>query len=302
MMPWLLSCADVFAKPSELQGKNSLSHDVLETLSIEEVVNITQVLRASSIDSLPINTQTKNHCLQHIQMVATSEQTAKKAAQLSYAFHTDERLTALGRCLPPVVWLNNGSLTCNYDAAVGRASCQLDLLKPWLEKTQISHLVLLVEQSKAYTYQGIMYLDEKDDYDVFVHELAHFAGFMDEYALSEASAKLYCDDLNAVNVISLDEWNASSGIARLWRKHGESFKVTDSMTCNAVGKKTVKPSDKLTFLEYHDTAHIPELYLHLWRYQLEREHQFNLMRLRLGLPLLLSSSRADHSSVRPTSE
>ena len=298
----LFPATEALARTFDVESKKWRRHSAIEILSIEEVVAITHIVKAPSLDLLPINKENQNRCLQHIQMIATNEKTAKKAAQFSYAFHTDQRLATLGICLSPVIWLNESLVTCDFDGTFLRANCQLEPLKPWLEQTTISHLVILVETTKAYTYQGVMYLDAKDNYDVFVHELAHFAGFMDEYSLPETSAKLYCDDIDAINVISLQEWQASSSRVKLWREYSQSFKASNSVTCNAVNKITIKPSDKLTFLEYYDTAYIPELYINLWRYQLEQGHQFNLMRQRLGLPLLLSPFHADHSSVQPTSE
>lgn len=47
------------------------------------------------------------------------------------------------------------------------------------------YLALMLPQGGANTYQGIMYLDAHDSFDVFIHELTHFAGFVDEYRLSE---------------------------------------------------------------------------------------------------------------------
>ena len=40
---------------------------------------------------------------------------------------------------------------------------------------------MYAKKGKANVHNGIMFIDRQDSYDVFINELAHFAGFIDEY-------------------------------------------------------------------------------------------------------------------------
>lgn len=47
------------------------------------------------------------------------------------------------------------------------------------------YLALMLSAGGANAHQGILYLDSHDSFEVFIHELTHFAGFVDEYTLAD---------------------------------------------------------------------------------------------------------------------
>lgn len=243
--------------------------------------------QALSLTDMPqLNMQTVG-CKQNIQIIATTSEGASLGHSIFNAFYEDNRLSALQICLQKPLWVAEHDMQCIYEYSTQRSRCNTALLREWLSTNALTHLVLIVNSGKAYTYQGIMYLDTQDDYDVFVHELAHFAGFMDEYALSESSAEQHCDPVKGINLIreNTDDTFVNDNLA-LWNAQGIDYVTSTSMTCENVGITTLKPSNQLTFMEYHDTANIPEIYLALWRHQIASGYQYNLMRRRLGLPSL----------------
>lgn len=233
---------------------------------------------------LPDRSSVPAKCKQQIQMVSVSIQSHRQAEHLYRKFQQDNRLSEIGICLYQPVWLEKGHIHCELNQQTSRNQCNLEPLRAWLHDSAISHLVLILEHGKAYTFQGKMYLDKHDDYNVFVHELAHFAGFMDEYALGQSSAQRYCENLATINVI-IDSQETQSMI-ELWDSQQVQFEMSESQTCRNLDIRTLKPSNQLTFLEYHDTANIPPIYLSLWKHQLNNGFQYDLMRERLHLPLL----------------
>jgi hypothetical protein len=100
-----------------------------------------------------------------------------------------------------------------------------------------------------------MYLDQQDTYDVFIHELAHFSGFVDEYPLTAEMAKQICEGQNAPNLMFTDT-------------NPNLSKLVAARTCDNHPNQAYKTSKKLTFMEYHDVAYIPEDYLNAWHKRL----------------------------------
>ncbi|MEM0911061.1 MAG: hypothetical protein AAGJ37_08810 [Pseudomonadota bacterium] len=236
---------------------------------------------------LPQPTGVTSGCTQNIQLIATTPESVILANALVDDFLNDGRLAPLHICLHRPIWIESTALKCHFDNNTTRSECDLSRIKPWLSINAISHIAIVLDKGKAYTYQGIMYLDTEDDYDVFVHELAHFAGFMDEYALSSSSANQHCDPVIGINLIRQNgESEAKQTNLALWEAQGLKYTTSTAKTCESVDVVTIKPSDKLTFMEYHNIAYIPDIYLSLWHHQLISGYQYNLMRLRLGLPVL----------------
>src|SRR5690606_26059634 len=54
-----------------------------------------------------------------------------------------------------------------------------------------------------------------------------------------------------------------------WRQTGEEWSMAKARTCNNHQMQAYKGSDRLTFMEYHDQAYIPPLYMALWKQRLE---------------------------------
>jgi len=240
-----------------------------------------------SVDSLPQPKPATFECQQNIQIIATSPESLFLGMSIVKDFNNDERLYSLNVCMQRPLWLEANELRCIFDQNSQRTRCDSTALKQWLSINDVSHLAFITKEGKAYTYQGIMYLDERDDYDVFVHELAHFAGFMDEYALSLNSAKQHCEPVVGINLIrESSDYTAFQNNLSLWDDQGIQYTMSESKTCEQVNVITLKPSNRLTFMEYHDTAYIPDIYIALWRHQLASGFQYNLMRQSLGLPTI----------------
>lgn len=224
-------------------------------------------------------------CHQRIQFFATSLSTITRANTLYQQYRKDSRLKPLSLCIAPPIWLENDSLDCsdNYNGS-NRLGCDIKPLASVVEKRQLTHAIVVSEQGKASVQNGVMFLDISDDYSVFVHELAHFAGFIDEYPLTRSAAKRYCQPANISSFsppnLVLDgqlSYHPIKTVALWERALTEAQQVTSSTrplvvgrakTCEAIQQRAYKPSVVVTFMEHHDIGVIPPIYLQLWQAQL----------------------------------
>lgn len=215
--------------------------------------------------------KSKPACLQQLQFVAGTLDTVVKANQIKAKFEKDTRFDDMPICINPVVWLAPEILSCQSQASNKRINCNLSAFATIRKKPDFTHLVVFAQTGKAYVQRGVMYLDQADEYSVFVHELAHFAAFVDEYALSEPMARVHCGSAGAPNLMMENEEGKlnDAKIQRWQRATPVSLSIAPSRTCENYDRASFKPSADITFLEHHDTEYIPDIYLSLWQQQLE---------------------------------
>lgn len=209
-------------------------------------------------------------CLQRIQIFATSLSTIQRADALYQRFQLDKRLEPLPICMQPPVWLQSDQLKCSDNwKRSGRLGCDIRPLSTAVKKRDFTHAVIVAKQGTANTHNGVMFLDISDAYSVFVHELAHFAGFADEYPLTKAAARRYCGREDIPNLVfdGILTYQPVTRVAQ-WQQLG-SAGVWHAKTCESIGVNAYKPSRQVTFLEHHDSGVIPASYIRLWKAQLE---------------------------------
>jgi hypothetical protein len=212
-------------------------------------------------------------CKQKILFVTPDIESLAQAEHFKTRFSQDARLSSLPICIYDVTWFDPVDITCeeNWQQS-GRLGCQLLSLAEKLKSVPFTHLVMFANKGKANVHNGIMFLDRMDTYDVFIHELAHFSGFIDEYPLSQDLAKRVCAGIDAPNIVFKQAEQKS--VDRLyWQSIGmqTSTDVFAARTCDNHPTQAFKASNQLTFMEYHDTAFIPAHYLTAWQRQLQKK-------------------------------
>lgn len=240
------------------------------------------------------------NCAQQLQFVATSLDSLVQAISFRKQFKQDRQLSQLPICINKVVWLDENELSCEKMSE--RKVCDLTELASQSFTPSYTHLVLFLDEGKGYVQNGVMYLDEADAYTVFVHELAHFVGFVDEYSVPSTLASQYCFNSSAPNLlVSESKELQNEEIYLQWQIYNQRLRVEEgrstgsenatndddsntkiykydsvdlspSLTCASLGKNSYKPSSKFTFMQYHDSGYIPSLYLLMWRQLLEKHH------------------------------
>lgn len=214
---------------------------------------------------------TREQCVIRLQPVVMSLENMQQMAQLSRSFATDDRLASLPICLLEPIWVKPKQVKCDENwQSHRRLGCDVRQLSRLPLDDDFSHLMVLAPRGKANVHNGIMYLDQGDSYSVFVHELAHFAGFVDEYPLSSDMAEFVCHPYSqAPNLVFVNEAEELPEKLDGWRQTGEEWSMAKARTCNNHQMHAYKGSDRLTFMEYHDQQYIPPLYMALWKQRLE---------------------------------
>ncbi|MDF2180222.1 hypothetical protein P2G88_18355 [Aliiglaciecola sp. CAU 1673] len=216
------------------------------------------------------NTQ---QCAIKIQPLALSLENLIQYKQLASNFKQDKRLQDLPICLGTPLWLKPDTLACsdNWQGS-RRLGCDASKLDSLPLDADFTHVLVLAELGKANVNNGIMYLDLGDTYSVFVHELAHFSGFVDEYPLSSEMAEQVCQPHHpAPNLVFVEGDEVMTAASEKWGEAQQGWKLARARTCNNHAMQAYKASDSLTFMEYHDQEYIPELYLALWKASLEQQ-------------------------------
>lgn len=252
----------------------------------KQYASLLNTQNANSSDYLISNSaQRQQQCVQQLQFVALSATSMLQAQQLKQQFANDERLQGLPICINEVMWLDKQEFSCDMQSE--RLHCDLTSLANTQYRPNFTHLVLFVEHSKAYVNHGVMVLDEQDNYSVFVHELAHLAGFVDEYEVASVLSSNYCNVENqAPNLLVLQNEAdlTQSEKYKHWQKlhnqleansKDEPLQLSQSLTCQAHDMLAYKPSNTLTFMEYYDTDNIPPIYVALWRQQLAKSQSYS---------------------------
>jgi hypothetical protein len=211
-------------------------------------------------------------CKQKLLFVTPDIESLKQAEYFRSRFEQDPRLSSLSICIYDVTWFDPVDISCeeNWQQS-GRLGCQLLSLAEKLKHLPFTHLVMFADKGKANVHNGIMFLDRQDTYDVFIHELAHFSGFIDEYPLSQGLAKRVCAGVDAPNII-FKQAGKFKADRQYWESMGlqNNTDVFTARTCDNHSTQAFKASNQLTFMEYHDTAFIPAHYLTAWQKQLQK--------------------------------
>ena len=241
-------------------------------------------------------------CAMKLQFVANSLESIKQAVAFKAQFLKDKRLQSLPICINEPVWFDKNTLSCEHFAINDyRLSCDVGALAKAFLPGDFTHTVIFAEQGKANVNNGIMYLDLADKYSVFVHELAHFAGFVDEYPVSEGLSERICEPGQShpnILVRSLPKQRDAAQLTEkeieegffsdvdtleerrdepeldisYWQQFSNSLAMLKARTCNNHPNQAYKFVGKMTFMEFHDQEYIPEMYINIWRARLNSPH------------------------------
>jgi hypothetical protein len=343
-------------KKSKLYFNKAADQNFAPAVTALQVIEQHQVKPLASL--LEVTPQGPN-CAQTIQFVATTLVSFIQATAFQDQFEKDKRLADLPLCVLPPIWLQKDSLACssNFDNEA-RLGCGLYPLSQLKTPLSFTHMVVFAEQGKANVNNGVMFLDQSDTYSVFVHELAHFAGFVDEYALPESLADYHCSKNLAPNLLlsplpeiqieskadkkvdismligeSVAGLSAESAVskntdtlkllqsddkaiinprylpldrANNWKTAIDAHNqlqvlesnnpvlhhIARSRTCKNTQYESFKPTQQMTFLEYHDVPNIPRVYRTLWRQALINKANYSAINDNLVIAAFASNDDA----------
>jgi TPR repeat protein len=210
-------------------------------------------------------------CAQSVQFVANSLVSFAQALSFKAEYEKDARLASLPICLAEPIWLQKNALNCqaNFNGQP-RLGCDLYPLSKMKTPFGFTHMVVFAEQGKANVNNGVMYLDQSDTYAVFVHELAHFAGFVDEYALPPELANYHCNKNQAPNLLlgkevvieSREDESNGADTADTMEENDEASVEQASVEKESVTRLVYEPEQRFatwaTALEAHNNLQLLE--------------------------------------------
>ncbi|MDN4501234.1 hypothetical protein QX776_02390 [Alteromonadaceae bacterium BrNp21-10] len=201
-------------------------------------------------------------CQQPILAVTDSLAGLAKAQQFHQRLISDPRLQDLPVCFSGFVSLPKAQLKCMaQESQNGRLGCDNYLLAQRLANFQFSHIVVFANSGKANVVNGMMHLDSADSYDVFIHELAHFSGFIDEYPLSKTLAMQFCEEDGRYPNLLIRHTSSTDEIQ-------DESQLVAARTCNNGSAQAYKTAESFTFMEFYDEGTIPADYITSWQRQL----------------------------------
>mgnify|MGYP005989923915 CR=1 FL=1 len=112
-----------------------------------------------------------------------------------HQYLTSSKLSELPICFARLVFVPELLSLCNKNDS-GFIDCdlsglsELDVVQNQLGK--FTHLLVITGQGEANTRGGLMYLDKDDTEPVFIHELAHWLGLIDEYKIAKQQQQQLC--------------------------------------------------------------------------------------------------------------
>ncbi|AOT07423.1 hypothetical protein [Pseudoalteromonas luteoviolacea] len=190
-----------------------------------------------------------NNCDHAILLLAETLSGLEQLELLKEQYVQNALSDVLPYCLSEPLYI--GDITqCNSHAS---AFIQCDI-KPLVQKSTIlraRHLVIMTEeQGLANVHNGVMRLHHKSEFELFIHELMHFAYFEDEYPVPSSKADWLCktEGFKAPNLYVGK--TAPSG----WYQ---------SDTCKFGLLQSYKPQHIASKMQYHE-IHLSNHYLGLW--------------------------------------
>lgn len=285
-MPWLQKTAPVDADSALLlakilwqQGHYQQARQHLESAQTQGQQRAQQYLNAidrfhPQAGKTLVQLEWPEQCAMRVQFVANSLDSIIQADQFKTLFSQDQRLQSLGICVNEPVWIPEQELQCDAQwHGYPRLGCDLASVAELGQAQQFDHLVIFAREGKANVNNGIMFLDLTDSYQVFVHELAHFAGFIDEYPLSTELAEAQCQRMTSPNLVFVQH---PDEIATLDLQHwhdldSSNISLSLARTCNNHIAQAFKPVAETTFMEYHELDYIPDIYLAAWKAVIEEK-------------------------------
>lgn len=136
----------------------------------------------------PLYEQPKSSCLVSIQMFATNLNDLRKVTQLIN--QKNQFLLHNFICFSSPRYISISRLKCRHDNDE-TIRCDESIWRSYENSVTTRYIGVMVPSGGANVHNGIMYIDSHDSIDVFVHELSHLLGFIDEYPLPKNHAKCF---------------------------------------------------------------------------------------------------------------
>ena len=283
-------------------GKTSAIND-LKTQLISKTPNFYHSLQSFSVfPKVAANgAQYKmEHCLRNLSLIASEYEHLGQLNQFKLRFENHPLSEHL--CINEVRYFPNLNSYCPDNHAEQAIVCEEEKLL-----TQLNHVVdsdylaVMLAKGKANVHYGVSYFSSESSFNVFIHEISHLLGFVDEYPLTKDHT--VCQSIgsrNGLNVVKLPKYIQGSyqqayekvmaslpwshllkidsalltSSKKGWQVNinselQNSVGIYPAQTCANEDFITVKPLQQPTTLRYLDSP-FPKLYQQLLAYHQDK--------------------------------
>lgn len=249
------------AKGLMLEGKLHQAKDLLDALFFRLGVGFTgqpKTLR-KRLQALIYENYQVGSCAVNIQLLASDYLQWQYAYQLMTKWKGDQQLNTLPICFNQIESFDAKPLAC-IDTNNRRLSCNLRFMAENLSLDNNVLPVVVHGHSGVANYNnGIIFTNLSKSYGVFVHELFHHFGFIDEYSLPTSIGSKICkvtepsakgENLMVVPLSALEDF-----------KRSDSYQLfsTPTDTCNQFDSIAYKLVPQMTIMGYMDQS-VPSQY------------------------------------------
>ena len=254
------------AKGLMLEGNLHQAKDLLDGLFVRfglDLVSSAKLLR-QEIHGLIYEQHQTPQCAVKVQLLASDYSQWRYAHSLLVKWKKEPKLSLLPICFKPIQFFDAQPLACR-DKDKLRLSCDLTMMAKHLPLEHDVLPVLVHGQSGVANYNnGIIFTNLSKTYGVFVHELFHHFGFIDEYRLPLGIGSKVCNvtkptfrgaNLVVVPTSDVEDFKQS----KLYLRY---FTPVD--TCDRFDSVAFKLSPQMTIMGYMDQQ-VPDSYIHLAR-------------------------------------
>lgn len=190
-------------------------------------------------------------CRMRIQILVESADYQPQAQAFQQAF-AESPLQALPICFNPIQVENKLMSICKQDRQ-GRIECSLNKLARLTvvsrPKQTYTHLVAVVANGGANTRGGLMYLDADDSEAVFLHELAHWLGLVDEYEIAHQQQQQLCK-VEQPGPLGLNLFVAPNSMPLAEAEALAGRSLFPANTCRGSGYQAYKYSAERSFMQF----------------------------------------------------
>ncbi|HLV48810.1 MAG TPA: hypothetical protein VKY35_07100, partial [Aliidiomarina sp.] len=211
----------------------------------------------------------------------TTERTQATPAVLKWLNNLDRFLSQRGYRMCATHRQLEAERRCEVDR--GRAFCT------GVQEPQYAVSIMVAEKGSANTRNGVVYINEKANWRILLHELGHALGLADEYPMQRDLAQRFCtgnyrftarnlvlvepkafsrNDIAALTETLPWKQQLSTPIAqpipvggavyyRLGSSEPDRVGLYTTGTCEATRMQAWKPVSRVTFMEQHEVKHVP---------------------------------------------
>ncbi|WP_152085283.1 hypothetical protein [Pseudoalteromonas sp. A25] len=191
-------------------------------------------------------------CKNSILLVSDHYRGMKKLNALKAQYLKKPEPQAYSYCFTEVFYIGNIMMCKGEQNQFAKCNAEYFIAQYEGFLDNIDYLIMMTKSGLANVSNGMMTLTSSSDYQVFLHELMHFSGFEDEYAVAPSKARWLC---------SIAGQHAPNLVVS---KHSPEQGWYKSNTCKNGALQAFKPSKNWSIMQFQERP-LSHKYRQLWQ-------------------------------------